>query len=49
MEFYTEKQRKIKVVANVDVLVAGSGPAGFGAAIAAGRMGMKTLIVEQGG
>ena len=49
MEFYTEKQRKIKVVANVDVLVAGSGPAGFGAVIAAGRMGMKTLIVEQGG
>lgn len=48
-EFYTERQRDIKVVAHTDVLVVGSGPAGLGAAIAAGRMGMKTLLIEQGG
>lgn len=47
--YYIEKQRSIEIVKTVDVLVAGSGPAGFGAAVAAGRMGMKTLIVEQSG
>lgn len=29
-----------------DVIVAGSGPAGIGAAVAAGRNGAKTLIIE---
>ena len=48
-EFYIEQQRNIKVAAHKDVLVVGSGPAGLGAAIAAGRMGMKTLLIEQGG
>ena len=36
----------IKNVKNYDVVIAGSGPAGIAAAIAAGRHGVKTLIVE---
>lgn len=38
---------KIPVKKSVDVLVAGGGPAGFAAALAAGRLGAKTMIVEQ--
>lgn len=43
---FTEKQKPLKIRESVDVLVAGAGPAGFGAAIAAGRMGAKTLLIE---
>ena len=46
---FTEKQKPLKIRESVDVLVAGAGPAGFGAAIAAGRMGAKTLLIEQSG
>lgn len=42
MEFRT----KISQTKEYDVIVAGSGPAGVGAAIMAGRQGVKTLIVE---
>ena len=45
----TEKQIPLKIRESVDVLVAGAGPAGFGAAMAAGRMGAKTLLIEQSG
>ncbi len=38
---------KLPVFDDVDVLVVGGGPAGIGAALAAAREGMKTLIVEQ--
>lgn len=34
---YTEKAREIPVFGSYDVLVAGAGPAGVSAAIAAGR------------
>lgn len=44
-----EKQKEIKVVANVDVLVAGGGTAGAVAAIAAARSGARVLVVEQFG
>jgi hypothetical protein len=47
MKFYTEKPKDLPIYDEVDILVLGSGPAGFGAAIAAARQGMKTLIVEQ--
>jgi hypothetical protein len=37
----------LPVSAEVDVLIAGGGPAGIGAALSAARNGQKTLIVEQ--
>lgn len=40
---------KIEKTKEYDVIVAGSGPAGIGAAIFAGRQGMKTLIIESRG
>lgn len=36
-------------IGSYDVVVAGGGPAGFGAGIAAARGGLKTLLVEAGG
>lgn len=38
-----------KCIGNYDVVVAGGGPAGFGAGIAAARGGLKTLLVESAG
>lgn len=46
MKFYREPARELPVVAEVDVLVAGGGPAGFGAALAAAREGAKTMLLE---
>ncbi len=46
MDLYTENSRNIPVIADVDVLVCGGGPAGIGAAIRAGRMGADVLLVE---
>ncbi len=45
----TEPSRQIPVKYEVDVVVAGSGPAGFSAALSAARSGAKTLIIEQFG
>jgi ribulose 1,5-bisphosphate synthetase/thiazole synthase len=41
-----EPTKKTPVVKEVDVLVVGGGMAGVGAAVAAGRMGHSTLLVE---
>ena len=46
MNTYIENSREIPVIADVDVLVCGGGPAGVGAALKAGRMGADVLIVE---
>lgn len=40
---------KIEKTKEYDVIVAGSGPAGIGAAIMSGRQGMKTLLIESCG
>ena len=45
----TEPAREVPVAAEVDVVVAGGGPAGVGAALSAARNGASTLIVEQFG
>ncbi len=42
-----EEARETPVATEVDVLVAGGGPAGVGAALAAARLGCETMIVEQ--
>lgn len=43
----TESPRRTRVAADVDVLVVGGGPAGAAAAIAAGRAGARTLLIER--
>ena len=43
----TEPGRQVPVAGEYNVIVVGGGPAGIGAALAAARSGMKTLIVEQ--
>lgn len=47
MKYYQEPSRAIPIVEETDVLVIGGGPAGFGAALSAARMGKKTLLIEQ--
>lgn len=49
MKYFMEKERKIKIFDEVDVLVAGGGPAGIAAAIGAARVGAKTILVERYG
>jgi hypothetical protein len=40
-------EQRIPATAQADLVIAGGGPAGFGAAMAAGREGMKTILVER--
>jgi NADPH-dependent 2,4-dienoyl-CoA reductase/sulfur reductase-like enzyme len=49
MKQIEEPARKIPVMAETDVLVVGSGPAGLAAAIAAAREGVDTMLVERWG
>lgn len=49
MKYVSEVSKQIPVFAEVDVLVAGSGPAGLSAAIAAAREGVSTMLVERYG
>lgn len=46
---FTLPAEEIEVSCEVDVLVAGGGPAGVAAAIAAARSGARTLLIEQRG
>jgi len=49
MKSIYEEKRKVDVIAEVDVIVAGGGPAGLAAATAAARCGAKTILVERYG
>lgn len=49
MRTYREEPRDLPVIAEVDVVVAGGGPAGVAAATAAARCGARTLLVERYG
>ena len=46
---YTEKEKKLPVNDKYDIIVVGSGPSGMGAAISAGMMGAKVLLIESQG
>ena len=45
-DFFMEPEKRIPISDEVDILVAGGGPAGVGAALSAARLGMKTMIIE---
>jgi len=47
--YLVEKEKEIPVVGEFDVIVCGGGPAGVAAAIEAGRLGAKTLLIENNG
>ncbi len=49
MKYVNEISKKIPVIAETDVLVVGSGPAGLAAAISAARTGVDTMLVERYG
>lgn len=46
MHTYHESAKELPIAGEYDVIVAGSGPAGTAAAVMAGRMGAKVLIIE---
>ena len=49
MKQVVEQSRAVPVVAETDVLVVGSGPAGLAAAVGAAREGVDTMLVERYG
>ena len=49
MKMISEPAREIKVLKEADVVVVGGGPGGVASAIAAARMGAKTVLIERYG
>lgn len=44
--FYSEPQKQLPIIDEVDVLIVGGGPSGVPAAVGAAREGVKTMIIE---
>ena len=49
MKWFSEPARQVPVVSDKDVVVAGGGPTGVMAAIAAARLGASTALIERNG
>ncbi len=49
MKKILEPEKKVDVIHDADVIVVGGGPAGIAAALAAGRNGVKTVLIERFG
>ena len=49
MRYITEPAKQVPVVTEGDVIVCGGGPGGFPAAIAAARLGARTVLIERFG
>jgi len=47
--YVTQSERQVPVADECDVLVAGAGPAGIAAALAAARNGARTRLIEANG
>jgi FAD dependent oxidoreductase len=47
MKTVKEKAREIPVLYEADVVVVGGGPAGIGAALASGKVGARTVLIER--
>lgn len=45
-QFFREEAKNLPIAGEYDIIVAGSGPAGVSAAINAGRMGARVLLIE---
>ena len=49
MNYIVDAEKKVSVTGTYELIVCGGGPAGVSAAITAGRMGLKTLLIESEG
>ena len=49
MEYIKQPEKRVPITSKSEVLVVGGGVAGLSAAVAAARLGCKTMLIEEGG